>query len=82
MANVHPLVTVLGVIIGLQTFGITGLVFGPLIISYFIILMKIYYSDYFAHPVSTSLPEEAAFSWPFQGIIRKGAHKVTYRKKN
>jgi predicted PurR-regulated permease PerM len=50
MANVHPLVTVLGVIIGLQTFGITGLVFGPLIISYFIILMKIYYSDYFAHP--------------------------------
>ncbi|MCA6462588.1 MAG: AI-2E family transporter [Sediminibacterium sp.] len=82
MANVHPLVTVLGIIIGLQNFGITGLVFGPLIISYFIILLKMYYSDYFAHPARPTHQEEATFSWPFQGIMRKGAHKVTYRKKN
>ena len=46
MADVHPLVTVLGVIIGIEYFGITGLIFGPLIISYFIILMKIYYTEY------------------------------------
>lgn len=46
MADVHPVVTVLGVIIGLQYFGITGLVFGPLIISYFIILLRIYYIEY------------------------------------
>ncbi len=46
MADVHPIVTVLGVIIGLQYFGITGLIFGPLIISYFIILLKIYYQEY------------------------------------
>lgn len=46
MANVHPLVTILGVIMGLQYFGITGLIFGPLIISYFIILLKMYYSEY------------------------------------
>jgi predicted PurR-regulated permease PerM len=82
MANVHPLVTVLGIIIGLQNFGIAGLVFGPLIISYFIILLKMYYSDYFAHPARPTHQEEATFSWPFQGIMRKGAHKVTYRKKN
>jgi predicted PurR-regulated permease PerM len=82
MANVHPLVTVLGIIFGLQNFGITGLVFGPLIISYFLILLKIYYSDYFAHPVKPSRPEESSFSWPFQGMMRKGAHKVAYRKKN
>lgn len=46
MADVHPVVTVLGVIIGLEYFGITGLIFGPLLISYFIILLKIYYKEY------------------------------------
>ncbi len=46
MANVHPVVTVLGIIIGLKYFGITGLIFGPLLISYFLILLKIYYVEY------------------------------------
>ncbi len=46
MADVHPMVTVLGVIVGLNYFGITGLVFGPLIISYFILLLRIYYEEY------------------------------------
>ncbi len=46
MADVHPIVTVLGVIMGLKFFGITGLIFGPLIISYFLILLKIYYVEY------------------------------------
>ena len=46
MADVHPVVTVLGIIMGLNYFGITGLIFGPLMISYFIILLKIYYTEY------------------------------------
>ena len=46
MADVHPLVTLLGVIMGLQYFGITGLIFGPLLISYFLILLKIYYQEF------------------------------------
>lgn len=46
MADVHPIVTVLGVVIGLDYFGIAGLVFGPVLISYFIILLKIYYLEY------------------------------------
>jgi predicted PurR-regulated permease PerM len=41
-ANTHPLITILGVIIGFPIFGILGLVFGPLLISYFLILVKIY----------------------------------------
>jgi predicted PurR-regulated permease PerM len=43
MANVHPVVTVLGVIMGVSYFGFTGLVFGPIVISYFLLLLKIYY---------------------------------------
>lgn len=46
MADVHPLVTLLGVIMGLEYFGITGLIFGPLLISYFLILLKIYYQEF------------------------------------
>jgi predicted PurR-regulated permease PerM len=46
MADVHPVVTVLGIIFGLHYLGITGLIFGPLIISYFLILLKIYNAEY------------------------------------
>ncbi len=46
MADVHPIVTVLGVIVGLKYFGFPGLIFGPLLISFFIILLRIYYLEY------------------------------------
>jgi len=46
VGDVHPVITVLGVIIGLKFFGLPGLVFGPLLISYFIILLKLYYIAY------------------------------------
>jgi predicted PurR-regulated permease PerM len=46
MADVHPIVTVLGVIMGLKYFGFAGLVFGPILISFFILLLKIYYVEY------------------------------------
>jgi predicted PurR-regulated permease PerM len=46
IADVHPLVTVFGVIIGVQWFGIPGIIFGPLLISYFLIMIKIYRTEY------------------------------------
>lgn len=46
MGNVHPMVTVLGVIVGLGLFGFMGLIFGPLLVSYFIILVKIYMNEF------------------------------------
>ncbi len=45
-ADVHPIVTILGVIIGLKWFGLPGLVFGPLLISYFFLLLKIYRKEF------------------------------------
>ena len=42
VGNIHPIITVLGVVIGIPLFGILGLVFGPLLISYFVLLIKIY----------------------------------------
>jgi 1,2-phenylacetyl-CoA epoxidase catalytic subunit len=37
---------VLGVIFGLKFFGLTGLVFGPLLISYFLLMIKLYHDNY------------------------------------
>lgn len=45
-ANIHPLVTILGVIVGLKWFGLTGLIFGPLLISYFILLLRVYQTEF------------------------------------
>ncbi|PWT72270.1 MAG: AI-2E family transporter [Bacteroidetes bacterium] len=41
-AKTHPLIIIMGVVIGIPTFGIVGLVFGPLLISGFLILANIY----------------------------------------
>ena len=46
IADVHPLTTVFGVIIGLNWFGLPGLIFGPVLISYFLIMIKIYSLEY------------------------------------
>jgi predicted PurR-regulated permease PerM len=42
VGNIHPIITVIGVVIGIPLFGILGLVFGPLLLSYFFLLIKIY----------------------------------------
>ncbi len=46
LADVHPLITVLGVLFGIKWFGITGLIFGPLLISYFLIMLKSYKEEF------------------------------------
>lgn len=46
IGDVHPLITVFGVIVGLQLFGFMGFIFGPLIFSYTIILIKIYANEF------------------------------------
>lgn len=46
IGNIHPLVTVFGVIIGLKLFGFLGLIFGPLLISMFILLLRIYSNEF------------------------------------
>ncbi|MET0638374.1 MAG: AI-2E family transporter [Chitinophagaceae bacterium] len=46
MGNVHPIVTILGVIVGLGLFGFVGLVFGPLLVNYVIVLFDIYMNEF------------------------------------
>nr|WP_281501011.1 AI-2E family transporter [Cellulophaga sp. F20128] len=44
--NVHPLITVIGVVIGVPLFGFIGLIFGPLLVSLFLVVIKIYKKEY------------------------------------
>ncbi len=46
LMDVHPLVTIFGVIVGIGLFGFWGVIFGPLLISYFITLVKIYINEF------------------------------------
>lgn len=44
--DVHPLITLFGVIVGIPLFGFIGLIFGPLLISLLLIVVKIYKREY------------------------------------
>lgn len=61
MGDVHPVVTILGVLVGLGLFGFVGLVFGPLLINYIIVLYDIYMNE-FVNPETVSV---APVSEPF-----------------
>ena len=46
MADTHPLITVFGVVIGLTLFGFWGVIFGPLLLSVFILCIDIFKREY------------------------------------
>jgi predicted PurR-regulated permease PerM len=45
LGDIHPIITVVGVIIGIPLFGLIGLVYGPLLLAYFLIAVRIYKSN-------------------------------------
>lgn len=46
MSNVHPLITLFGVFIGINLFGFLGIIFGPLLLSMFLMLVRIYIDEF------------------------------------
>ena len=44
--DVHPLITLVGVLVGVPLFGYIGLIFGPLLVSLFLIVLRIYKKQY------------------------------------
>lgn len=49
-AQLHPMVTLVGAVIGVEYFGIVGLVLGPLAIQYFLELAVVYREEYGVKP--------------------------------
>ena len=56
IGDIHPLVTLAGVILGVDIFGILGLVIGPLLLSYFIVLMRVFERENRLHSSSRQSP--------------------------
>jgi len=46
LADIHPLITVFGVILGLKLFGFWGIIFGPLLLSLFFLLINIFKKEF------------------------------------
>lgn len=44
--EMHPLQTLIGIFVGLEVFGFIGIIIGPLVLSLFIILVKVYKREY------------------------------------
>lgn len=59
-ANTHPLIVIFGVILGIPLFGFWGIIFGPLLVSGFLLLIKIYFLEYklFAADHPDNAPEK------------------------
>ncbi|MDR0541335.1 MAG: AI-2E family transporter [Dysgonamonadaceae bacterium] len=56
-ANVHPLITLFGVILGMNLFGFWGIIFGPLALSGFFLLIRIYNREFNAKKTNDALGE-------------------------
>lgn len=46
MADIHPLITIFGVVIGLSIFGFMGIIFGPLLLSLFFLFVDMFKKGY------------------------------------
>ncbi|HEY9504346.1 MAG TPA: AI-2E family transporter [Gemmatimonadales bacterium] len=59
-AQIHPFVTVIGAFMGLRYFGLLGLLIGPLAISYFFELIRMYRLEYLADMDVEVSPDQLA----------------------
>jgi len=65
LGDINPIVMVLGAFAGLQFFGIVGVVVGPFLLAFFLLLLQVYRQEYLGHPapltrsqILTGLPTE------------------------
>ena len=58
MGDIHPLVTLAGIVLGVPIFGIIGLVVGPLLLSYFIVLIEVFERENRKQEKEAALAEE------------------------
>ena len=81
LADIHPLITVFGVLIGIPMFGFWGVILGPLILSLFILFFNMYRHEYVkgskAEPRVTTRMKARKVSIP-----RYKTKKVKKNKKN
>lgn len=72
MADIHPIITVFGVLLGLQLFGAMGLVFGPLVLS----LPAIFYNVYRIEKEEKEREDEQEWEIPEEFLVKDETEKL------
>ena len=79
--DIHPLITVFGVLIGIPIFGFWGVIFGPLLLSLFILFFNMYRHEYVAgskaEPRVTTRTKAKKFN-----IAKYNQAKINYKRLN
>ncbi len=59
LADTHPLITIFGVVVGLPLFGFMGIIFGPLLVSLFLLFVDMFRKEYLTESTEDSaVPED------------------------
>ncbi len=78
LADIHPLITVFGVIIGMSMFGFWGVVFGPLLLSLLALFVNMYRHEYVsgskANPRISTRRKERKLAIPINLPSNKSVH--------
>ena len=72
LADIHPLITIFGVFVGIPLFGFWGVIFGPLLLSLFVLFFNMYRHDYITG--STAQPYVTSRS---KIVVKKDNNKVS-----
>ena len=79
LADIHPLITVFGVLIGISMFGFWGVIFGPLVLSLFMLFVNMYRHEYVpgsvAEPRITTRYKEGGKVKMFRNLFTKKTRK-------
>jgi predicted PurR-regulated permease PerM len=50
LGNINPIVMILGAFAGLEFFGIVGVLVGPFLLAFFLLMLQVYRQEYLGHP--------------------------------
>ncbi|MFN0177968.1 MAG: AI-2E family transporter [Gemmatimonadales bacterium] len=63
-ASIHPLITLVGAVAGVSYFGILGLLIGPLALSYFFEILRMYRQEFVSEGSNSGFTQEQAIPVP------------------
>jgi predicted PurR-regulated permease PerM len=81
IGRVHPLITILGVFIGLPTFGLLGIIIGPLLLSYFLLSFNMFREEYLDHTEKITVLTDVKKEKKFEFLKKKTTKKKSKKKK-
>lgn len=61
VGNVHPLISIVGLFIGVPLFGVLGIVLGPVLVSFFILFTDMFMQEFVTPRKNTHTDEESVF---------------------